>query len=97
METTGTDAGLTRALRAVRPGGQVILAARPLGPTTPVDTYRDVHFRDVRLTAVPWAGAVPRPVPEHLVSWALGHLGSAQPGRPAPPGHWHRMAGGSLA
>ncbi|MFE1548233.1 hypothetical protein [Streptomyces sp. NPDC058718] len=96
VETTGTDTGLTRALRAVRTGGQVILAARPQGPTTAVDTYRDVHLRDVRLTAVPWAGAEPRPAPEHFVSWALAHLGSAQPGRPAPPGHWHRLPGGPL-
>ncbi|MFD3662987.1 hypothetical protein ACFWVF_20705 [Streptomyces sp. NPDC058659] len=97
VETTGTAAGITRALRAVRAGGQVLLAARPLAPTTPVDTYRDVHVRDVHLASVPWAGEDARPAPEHLVSWALAHLGSARPDRPdrpAPPGHWHRLTEG---
>jgi hypothetical protein len=95
VETTGTAAGVSQALRTVRSGGHVVLAARPLEATTPLATYRDVHYRQVRLTAVSWGGDVGQPAPaEHLVSWTLAHLGAVEPGQPAPPGPWHRLTGG---
>ncbi|OKH98991.1 hypothetical protein A6A06_25660 [Streptomyces sp. CB02923] len=96
LETTGTGAGITRALRTVRTGGHVILAVRPLEPTTPVATCHDVHRREIRVTSVPWRGGHPRTAPAHLVSWALAHLVSAPPGQPTPPGLWHRLAGGPV-
>jgi hypothetical protein len=52
VETTGTAAGITAALRLVHIGGRVVLAVRPLSTTTPLRTYHDVHRPGVRLGPV---------------------------------------------
>ncbi|MEV0262352.1 hypothetical protein AB0I49_13530 [Streptomyces sp. NPDC050617] len=67
IETTGTTAGIRRALETVRPAGLILLAARPLHTTTPLPTYHGIHRPGTRILPVPWtddgAGA-----PPHLVA-----------------------------
>ncbi|MEV0277839.1 hypothetical protein AB0I22_15870 [Streptomyces sp. NPDC050610] len=83
LETTGTTAGIGGALAAVRPGGRVLLAARPLDPTTPLPAYRAIHLPGVRVLPVPWRDGV-GDAPEHLVACALR----------CTPWMNHRRAGG---
>jgi hypothetical protein len=97
VETTGTATGITAALRLVRPGGSIVLAVRPLSTTTPLRTYHDVHRPGVRLVPVPWASDGARSAPGNLLAWALAHLTSVEPGQPAPPGPWYRLAIGAHA
>lgn len=70
VETTGTTAGVSSALAAVRPGGRVLLAARPLSPTTPLPTYHGIHLPGIRMLPIPWHDGVGN-APEHLVACAL--------------------------
>lgn len=97
VDTTGTAAGITAALRLVRTGGSVVLAVRPLWTTTPLRTYHDIHRPGVRLIPVPWACDDAQSAPGNLLAWALAHLISVEPGRPAPPGPWHRLVIGGHA
>ena len=97
VETTGSAAGLTTALRLVRQGGRVMLAARPLWTVTPLRTYHDVHRPGISLVPVPWACDNARPAPGELPAWALAHLAPAQPGRPVRPAPWHRLVVGGYA
>lgn len=103
VDTTGTTTGISAALRMLRPGGVVYLAARPLWPSPAIRTYHDVHRRGLTLRPVPWAGGQDRPdgaagtTPDALMEWALAHLETAEPGQPAPPARWYRMIVGSAA
>jgi L-iditol 2-dehydrogenase len=53
IETGGTDATLAEALRAVRPGGAVVLKSRPPRPLA-LDVT-DAVMREIRLYGVGWA------------------------------------------
>ncbi|WP_275460819.1 hypothetical protein [Streptomyces noursei] len=54
VETTGTTAGVGSALTTVRPGGLVLLAARPLHTTTPIPTYHNIHLPGIRVLPLHW-------------------------------------------
>lgn len=97
VETTGTPAGITAALQSVRPGGSVVLAARPLCTATPLRTYRDVHRPGVRLVPIAWACDDIRSARDDLLAWALENLIAIEFGRPAPPGSWYRLVVGGHA
>lgn len=90
VETTGTEAGILHALAAVRPGGCVLLAARPVHPTVRLPTYHAVHRPGVRVLPTRWADATVD-TPDPLVSWALAHLTPDRPGQSIAPGAWYRL------
>jgi len=90
VETTGSAACLAAALRLVRHGGRVVLAARPLWATTPLRSYHDVHRPGISLVTVPWACDNARP-PDELLTWALAHLAPAELRRPVRPAPWYRL------
>ncbi|MFB6889482.1 hypothetical protein ACFCX4_09240 [Kitasatospora sp. NPDC056327] len=91
-ETSGTPAGITAAVRAVRPGGTVLLAVRPLDPVTPLCGHHDLHRPAVRIVPVRWAGDSARPAPpEELVTRALALLVPAPPDRTGTAGQWLRL------
>lgn len=69
VETTGTAAGISDALAAVRPRGRVLLAARPLNATTPLRTYHALHLPSIRMLPVPWRDGTGH-APEDLVASA---------------------------
>ncbi|MFF4948269.1 hypothetical protein ACWC2K_17750 [Streptomyces chattanoogensis] len=75
IETTGTTAGIKSALATVRPGGLVLLAARPLHASTPLPTYQGIHLPGIRVLPVPWCDGV-NDAPAYLVA---GFLRSATP------------------
>ncbi|MFD5084188.1 hypothetical protein ACFWOG_16310 [Kitasatospora sp. NPDC058406] len=91
VETTGTGAGILQALAAVRPGGCVLLAARPLHLTANLPTYRAIHRPGVRVLPTRWADAT-ADTTDPLVSWALAHLTPDRPGQAVTPGAWYRLA-----
>ncbi|ANW17158.1 hypothetical protein I3J09_02440 [Streptomyces clavuligerus] len=74
IETTGTNGGIGDALASVRPGGLVLLAARPLHPTTPLPTYHVIHLPGVRLLPLAWRDGTGEALPEPLLSYALRGL-----------------------
>ncbi|KPC64675.1 hypothetical protein [Streptomyces chattanoogensis] len=70
IETTGTTAGIKSALATVRPGGLVLLAARPLQTSTPLPTYHGIHLPGIRVLPVPWCDGVDD-APQNLVACFL--------------------------
>ncbi|MGH9062435.1 MAG: hypothetical protein ACRD0L_00370, partial [Acidimicrobiales bacterium] len=98
VDTTGRPAVVVGATCRLADLGTLVLAGEWLGSPMPIDLYRDVHRRGLRLVGVGRPlpalalGETSPEAPRGLPGVLWGPPVAIRPNVVPPPGHWYRLS-----